>query len=389
MRLAAFCLGGGQWCHRFRYRGIKGLGRLSLRERGGMDQQDVREIEAVMDASLAIEVKDLRRIYKIRGPKKKEDAKEIVALDGLDLEVQRGELFGLLGPNGAGKTTLIKILSTLLLPTNGTAQIQGLDVVKDVQDIRRIISMVSGGETSGYGLLTVEENLWMFSRLYGLDSKVARQRIEQMLNIVGLSDRKRSKISDLSTGLRQKMNFVRGFISDPDVVFLDEPTLGLDVSAGREVRGFVRQWMADHPDRTLLLTTHYMAEADELCDRLAIIDKGKVLALDTPHNLKKRLQRDAIFNLKVAPLGPRPNGSAMLENVPGVRQVTVGDVNGHTELKLILEAEDVLSNVLAHLNQRGSSLLSLEKNDPTLEDVFITLVGRSLSEDTGSSKEAE
>src|SRR5688572_24004324 len=117
--------------------------------------------------------------------------------------------------------------------------------------------------------------------------------------------------------------------------------------------------MADHPDRTLLLTTHYMAEADELCDRLAIIDKGKVLALDTPYNLKKRLQQEAIFNLKVAPLGPRPSGSAMLESVPGVRQVTVGDVNGHTELKLILEAEDALSNVLSHLNSRGSSLLSL------------------------------
>src|SRR5205814_644139 len=128
-----------------------------------------------------------RRIYKIRGPKRKDDAREIVALNGVDLEIRRGELFGLLGPNGAGKTTLIKILSTLLLPTSGTALVQGMDVVKDVQDIRRIISMVSGGETSGYGLLTVEENLWMFSRFYGLDSKVARERITQMLNIVGLA----------------------------------------------------------------------------------------------------------------------------------------------------------------------------------------------------------
>ncbi len=124
---------------------------------------------------------------------------------------------------------------------------------------------------------------------------------------MGIADRKRTKISDLSTGLRQKMNFIRGFISDPDVVFLDEPTLGLDVTAARQVRGFIKEWMAEHPDRTLLLTTHYMAEADELCDRLAIIDRGKLLALDTPATSKHRLQREAIFKLKVAPLGHAPS----------------------------------------------------------------------------------
>jgi ABC-2 type transport system ATP-binding protein len=240
----------------------------------------------------AIVTKDLGRIYKIRGPKRKDDPKEVVALEGVNLTIPHGELFGLLGPNGAGKTTLIKILTTLLLPTSGSAQVEGLDVATHPQEIRRRISMVSGGETSGYGLLTVEENLWMFARFYGLDSKVARQRIDEMIRVVGLDEKRRTKISDLSTGLRQKMNFIRGFISDPDVVFLDEPTLGLDVAAARQVRDFVQGWMADHPDRTLLLTTHYMAEADELCDRLAIIDKGKLLALDTPANLKRRLRRE-------------------------------------------------------------------------------------------------
>jgi ABC-2 type transport system ATP-binding protein len=249
--------------------------------------------------------------------------------------------------------------------------------------------MVSGGETSGYGLLTVEENLWMFSRFYGLENKVARERIQQMLQVVGLSDRTRSKISDLSTGLRQKMNFVRGFISDPDVVFLDEPTLGLDVGAAREVRSFVKQWMQDHPDRTILLTTHYMAEADELCDRLAIIDSGKVLACDTPENLKQRLQREAVFNLKVGPLGPRPSKNAMIESIAGVRQVSVNEVNGHTDLQLILEGEAVLSNVLNHLTERGSDLISLEKRAPTLEDVFIDMVGRSLNVDTSHTAEKE
>lgn len=330
----------------------------------------------------AIETRELVRIYKLRGSRRKDEPKELVALDGVNLEIRRGELFGLLGPNGAGKTTLIKILATLLLPTSGSAFVEGLDVVADAPQIRRIISLVSGGETSGYGLLTVEENLWMFARFYGLDSAVARERIDAMLNVVGMIDRKRTKISDLSTGLRQKMNFVRGFISDPDVIFLDEPTLGLDVTAAREVRSFVRQWMQDNVDRTILLTTHYMAEADELCDRLAIIDHGRVLVCDTPANLKRRLQREAVFNLKIAPLGPRPNRDAMIESVPGVRQVTVADRDGHTNLNLILETEKVLPDVLMHLTRRGSGLISLEKREPTLEDVFVSLVGRGLDVDT-------
>ena len=335
-----------------------------------------------MPDSPAIFTEDLARIYKIRGPKRKDDPKEVVALDGVNLTVGRGELFGLLGPNGAGKTTLIKILTTLLLPSRGRAAVEGLDVTRDAQEIRRRISMVSGGETSGYGLLTVEENLWMFARFYGLETAVARQRINEMLEIVGITDRRRTKISDLSTGLRQKMNFIRGFISDPEVIFLDEPTLGLDVAAARQVRSFLLQWMRDHPGRTLLLTTHYMAEADELCDRLAIIDRGKLLALDTPADLKHRLRRDAIFKLRVGPLGPRPSREEMLEAVPGVRQVTVVDQEGVSELTLILAADEALPAVLAHLTRRGSALIALEKREPTLEEVFIDLVGRGLDVDT-------
>jgi ABC-2 type transport system ATP-binding protein len=210
-----------------------------------------------------------------------------------------------------------------------------------------------------------------------------------MLQVVGLTDRKRSKISDLSTGLRQKMNFVRGFISDPNIVFLDEPTLGLDVGAAREVRGFIKQWMYEHPDRSILLTTHYMAEADELCDRLAVIDQGQVLACDTPDSLKRRLQSEAVFTLKIGALGPKPSRDAMLEAVPGVRQVNVNDENGHTELNLILSAEDALPNVLAHISGRGSNLISLEKHEPTLEDVFIDMVGRSLTVDTSNREGGE
>jgi len=330
-------------------------------------------------ASCAIETRDLRRVYKIRGTKKKSEPTERIALDGVNLQVRRGGLFGLLGPNGAGKTTLIKILATLLLPSSGTALVDGRDVTKDVTEIRRRISMVSGGETSGYGLLTVEENLWMFARFYGLDTAVAKERINHMLEVVGMADRRRSKIGDLSTGLRQKMNFVRGFISDPDILFLDEPTLGLDVTAARDVREFIKGWLRDHPDRTILLTTHYMAEADELCDRLAIIDNGKLLVEDTPAALKRSVQADSMFVLKVAPLG-KPDTGDRIEDVAGVRRLTINDCDGYTELQMALAGEDALPGVLAHLSRRGAGLVALEKREPTLEDVFIQLVGRRLSE---------
>lgn len=337
-----------------------------------------------MSAPLAIETHNLKRIYKIRGPKRKSDPIERVALDGVSLAVKRGRLFGLLGPNGAGKTTLIKILATLLLPSSGTALVDGLDVTRDVVEIRRRISMVSGGETSGFGLLTVEENLWMFARFHGLENAVAKQRIDQMLEVVGLADRKRTKISDLSTGLRQKMNFVRGFINDPDILFLDEPTLGLDVTAARDVRDFIRRWLQENPDRTILLTTHYMAEADELCDRLAIIDSGKLLVEDTPSNLKRQIQEEAMFILKVAPLG-KPVPGDRIEDVPGVQRLTVTDHDGYAEVHMALSGEDALPGVLAHLSRRGAGLVALEKRAPTLEDVFVRLVGRPLSEVTGEA----
>jgi len=178
-----------------------------------------------------------------------------VALHEVDLEIHPGELFGLLGPNGAGKTTLIKILTTLLLPTSGRAWVAGYDVVAQPEAIRRRINMVAGGESCGYGLLTVRENLWMFSQFYGLDDRTARRRIEELLERFGLQDRGDSKMLDLSTGLRQKVSIIRGFLTDPQILFLDEPTLGLDVNAARQIRFFVREWIRERPGRTILLTT--------------------------------------------------------------------------------------------------------------------------------------
>lgn len=327
--------------------------------------------------NFAIQTEQLSRTYKIRMGKKGEP-KQLVALTGVDLEVNSGELFGLLGPNGAGKTTLIKILTTLLTPSSGKACVAGYDVTLEADKVRHHINMVSGGESSGYGLLTVRENLWMFSQFYGMPSKQANQRIKEMLETFGIADRINTKSSDLSTGLRQKMNIIRGFLTDPDVLFLDEPTLGLDVGASKDVRSYIHYWVENNPARTILLTTHYMVEADELCDRVAIINKGQVLACDSPANLKRRLQQDAIFRIQTSPLNGTP--IQKFHDIPGVRKLTSFEEDGSTTIEMILAEDNVLSDVVALLTSENLRILNLQKREPTLEDVFIDLVGRSMAE---------
>ena len=325
----------------------------------------------------SVETEQLGRIYKIRNTKKK-DKKDLIALQNVTIQVKKGELFGLLGPNGAGKTTLIKILTTLLAPSTGWARVSGFDVSTHPDQVRRCINMVSGGEFSGYGLLTVRENLWMFSQFYGMANKVAYQRIDELLKIMNLADRAGTKTADLSTGLRQKMNIIRGFLTDPQVLFLDEPTLGLDVGASRDVRSFIRNWIDENSDRTLLLTTHYMVEADELCDRVAIINQGKVLACDKPARLKRDLQQEAIFNIRVSPL----NGLRVeqFKNLKGVKNVVQHYEDGATTLEFILVEEAVLAPVFNLLSENNVQIINLQKNEPTLEDVFVNLVGRSIEE---------
>ncbi|MGQ0796552.1 MAG: ABC transporter ATP-binding protein, partial [Methanobacteriota archaeon] len=198
----------------------------------------------------AVETRDLTRIFsgKKRQRMRRKAAEDagrgpVTALDQATLHIREGELFGLLGPNGAGKTTLIKILATLLLPTSGEAYVAGHDVTKDVFPIRQRINMVSGGETSGYGLLTARENIWKFSQFYGVPSKVSKARIDELMHTFGLWEKRDAKVRMLSSGQRQKMNMIRGFVTDPDILFLDEPTLGLDVNASRVIREYVKNWV--------------------------------------------------------------------------------------------------------------------------------------------------
>jgi len=330
-------------------------------------------------SNYAVETKDLGRVYKIRGNKKeRQERKELVALEDVNLTVERGELFGLLGPNGAGKTTLIKILTTLLAPTSGWARVATHDVNLNPHLVRPRINMVSGGESSGYGLLTVRENLWMFSQFYGMDSKEANQRITELLTLVDLQDRMNTKSSDLSTGLRQKMNIVRGFLTDPEVLFLDEPTLGLDVGASRDVRKLIREWMDADKNRTLLLTTHYMVEAEELCDRVAIINKGRVLACDTPANLKRNLQRDAIFEIETSPLNGLKH--SIFAEQAEVKKAALTEIEGGARLELILKEESALATVINILTHKNIKVQRLSKREPTLEDVFMELVGQRMED---------
>jgi len=323
----------------------------------------------------AISVTGLRRVYDVK-------PNPVTALDGVDLEVAPGEFFGLLGPNGAGKTTLIKILTTLLLPTSGEARIFGFDVATDERRIRRIMNMVAGGEQSGYGILTVREQLWMFSQFYGLAGREGWRRVDELIEAVGLAEQRLQRVSTLSTGQRQKMNMARGLLNDPWILFLDEPTLGLDVSAARGIRELILDWKAAVPGRTVLLTTHYMAEADELCERIAIVDRGRILAIGSPDELKRRVQRESIFRLEVDRLD---GGTSALGRLPGVVSAALAaDSDAESQrvaINLVLVEDAALGGVVSALGGLDSHILALRKSEPTLEDVFVELVGRGFADD--------
>jgi len=315
----------------------------------------------------SIEVKGVWRIFKTREG-------IVEALKDVNLEIRKGELFGLLGPNGAGKTTLIRILTTLLLPTRGKAYVLGYDTSTEELKIRPLINMVSGGEYSGYGLLTVKENLWMFSQFYGIPGKIAKKRIYEFAEKLRFKDILNKKVRNLSTGQRQKMNIARGFLTDPKVIFLDEPTLGLDVEVAREIRKFVKSWIMERDNRTVVLTTHYMHEAEQLCDRVAIINEGRIIAVDTVENLKKRISSEFSLVIKVSP----KVDISWISSIDGVLKYLCSEEENGIRLRIIMDKEESIGDLVDGFIKRGGKINYLNKEEPTLEDVFLKLTGRGL-----------
>ncbi|MGH9876229.1 MAG: ATP-binding cassette domain-containing protein [Nitrososphaerales archaeon] len=322
----------------------------------------------------AVETNSLSRIFKAKG-------KPIVALRNVDLTINYGEILGLLGANGAGKTTFVKILATLLLPSEGKASVYGFDVTNQAKQIRKIINLVSGGETPGYGILTVRENLWFFSQLYGLSGNLAKERVKQLIHDMELEEYVETRMHKLSTGFKQRLNLARGFINDPKVLFLDEPTLGLDVINAKHIRKYVKDWVRGDKSRAVLLTTHYMVEAEEICDRIAIIYNGTIVACETPQTLKASMEKSTVVRIDV-----KNNSSLSFENMSGIIGSSIdSNSNGITKIKVVLDDESRIPLLVSHLADNGCKIMSINTSEPSLEDVYIKYVGRGISTD-GHSK---
>jgi ABC-2 type transport system ATP-binding protein len=320
-------------------------------------------------ADAVIEARELRRVYKTTTGVVRRKPLEVEAVRGVSFTVERGELFGLLGPNGAGKTTTIKMLITLLLPTSGEARVLGLDVVQDAREVRKRIGYVFGGDRGLYERLSAYDNLRYFAELYGVSGKAQRIRIDEVLELVGMKGREQERVEGYSRGMRQRLHIARGILHDPEVVFLDEPTIGVDPVGARDLRQMIADLVA--VGKTVLLTTHYMFEADTLCDRIAVIAKGQIVGAGTPAELKDNVGGGRVTEIEVFGVDqPTVTRLRALEGVTAVaieerdqKQVLVVQTTGERELTAPL---------LAQLD--GFEVGRVASREPTLEDAYVSLV---------------
>ena len=312
----------------------------------------------------AVQAESVTRRYIKKGKADK------IALDNVNLIIPKGSFYGLLGPNGAGKSTLIRIFSTLLLPSEGNVTVLGYNVKNQANDIRWKISLVAGGEMSGYGLLTVYEQLWMFAMFNGLSNKEAKHNINSLMEVVGLNDSKDTKLSELSTGMRQKMNLVRGLMSNPEVLFLDEPTLGLDVEIARDVRSYLKIWMEEGKgNRTVLLTTHYMQEAEDLCNTISIIDEGKILHTGSSEYLKDKSNFDIKYIVKF---------SKDIDSNISIDNLKTKFIDSKT-IEVLIQDSNESSSIFKQIKEL-ENVISIALHKPNLEDTFLALTGKQLIE---------
>ncbi|MGZ4242635.1 MAG: ATP-binding cassette domain-containing protein [Actinomycetota bacterium] len=308
--------------------------------------------------STAVDVQEVRRVFT---PRRRDP---VTALDGVSLAIPTGEVHGLLGPNGAGKTTLVKILSTVLLPTAGRALVCGHDVVTETKAVRPLIGIVFGGERGLYTRLTARQNLQYWGALYRLSGPEIKQRADALLDRVGLTDRAGQRVEEFSRGMKQRLHLARGLMGDARVLFLDEPTTGMDPLAAREFRTLIGELKGE--GRTILLTTHDMVEAETVCDRVTLIDRGRLVATETPRTLGRLISRFQRIDVDDAP----PELLAELERVAGVSAVTT-QPDGSARVEL--NEEGTATVVLRRLVDAGAT--SVRTSLPSLEEVYVQTIG--------------
>jgi ABC-2 type transport system ATP-binding protein len=298
---------------------------------------------------------------------------EFIAVNNVTFDIKKGEIFGLLGPNGAGKSTTIRILSTLTMPTKGTATIGGYDIVKQGNEVRKLIGIVSE-KMIMYNRLTAEENLWFFGTLFGMQKEELKRRIDELLELVKLGKWKKAQVGTFSTGMKQKMNIIRALLNMPQVLFLDEPTLGLDPQSTVEIREFIRK-LNQEQNTTILITTHMMAEADLLCDNIGIIDHGKIVALDTSTNLKNAISgaNTTILTLEIANLTP-----SLLAAVRSLKCVETVSQENSSHIKIHAHGNDAFDNIIDAIRAKKGNIVLIQNVQPTLEDVFLHITGREV-----------
>ncbi|MGD2163516.1 MAG: ABC transporter ATP-binding protein, partial [Anaerolineales bacterium] len=321
----------------------------------------------------AIEACDLKRIYKTKIGVIRRKTKTVTAVDGITFDVEYGELFGLLGPNGAGKTTTVKMLTTLLIPTDGQARILGYDVVSEARQVRGRIGFIFGGERGLYWRLSGLDNLRYFATLYHVEADTARKRIPYLLELVGLEDRAKEKVEGYSRGMKQRLHVARTLLHEPEIMFLDEPTMGLDPVGARELRQVIRNLQSEN--KTILLTTHYMFEADVLCDRIAVINEGKLVAMDSPENLKRMVSDLSVIDIEV--YGVPEDITNRVRALPFVDTVSIQDVDQKQALRVHTAlGSEAVPQLMAEL---GSVRVGkVQVREPTLEDAYVRLVGGNL-----------
>jgi ABC-2 type transport system ATP-binding protein len=316
-----------------------------------------------------VEVEELARTYRTSTGILRRRTVEVEAVRGVSFEIAKGELFGLLGPNGAGKTTTIKMLITLLLPTSGSARVLGLDVARDAREVRKRIGYVFGGDRGLYERLSGLDNLRYFAELYGVEPRVQKLRIQELLQLVGLAGREREKVEGYSRGMRQRLHIARGLLHDPEVVFLDEPTIGVDPVGGRELRATIAE-LTD-AGKTVLLTTHYMFEADALCDRIAVIAQGRIVAEGTPAALKAGVGEGTVVEVEVYGIE-----DAVVERVRGLDGVSNVGLETRDQKQVLvvqtLPGRELVHTILGHLDR--SEVGRVSSREPTLEDAYVALV---------------